>query len=184
MGLGPATHSQRGPWLHNNSRSPAACAQRRPRLILWAAARMQRRRAARCVDDWAGLVGLPLTRLCVEGGRASVSACLSPAVCMLEPTAVWCMSPPPLSTVPTSAPVPHATPTLHLMWPTRPEAAIFFPPNPPLPPSTTAPAPQPFLCLTLFPAPQLVDCAWAKWLQEEEGVVDDITVIAVKLNPV
>ncbi|KAI7839798.1 hypothetical protein COHA_006597 [Chlorella ohadii] len=30
----------------------------------------------------------------------------------------------------------------------------------------------------------LVDCAWAKWLQEEEGVVDDITVIAVKLNPV
>lgn len=31
---------------------------------------------------------------------------------------------------------------------------------------------------------QLVDCAWAKWLQEEEGVVDDITVVAVKLNPV
>jgi serine/threonine protein phosphatase PrpC len=30
----------------------------------------------------------------------------------------------------------------------------------------------------------LVDCAWAKWLQEEEGVVDDITVVAVKLNPV
>lgn len=34
------------------------------------------------------------------------------------------------------------------------------------------------------PPLQLVDCAWAKWLQEEDGVVDDITVVAVKLNPV
>lgn len=31
--------------------------------------------------------------------------------------------------------------------------------------------------------PQLVEVAWAKWLAEEEGVVDDITVVAVKLNP-
>ncbi|PSC69217.1 phosphatase 2C [Micractinium conductrix] len=29
----------------------------------------------------------------------------------------------------------------------------------------------------------LVDSAWSKWLQEEEGVVDDITVVCAKLNP-
>jgi hypothetical protein len=29
---------------------------------------------------------------------------------------------------------------------------------------------------------QLVETAWGKWLIEEGGVVDDITVVAVKLN--
>jgi hypothetical protein len=28
-----------------------------------------------------------------------------------------------------------------------------------------------------------VDSAWAKWLQEEEGVVDDITAVIIKFNP-
>lgn len=30
---------------------------------------------------------------------------------------------------------------------------------------------------------RLVDASWAKWLREEEGVVDDITVVCVKFNP-
>lgn len=29
----------------------------------------------------------------------------------------------------------------------------------------------------------LVDTAWSRWLSEEEGVVDDITVVVAKLNP-
>jgi hypothetical protein len=39
------------------------------------------------------------------------------------------------------------------------------------------PRPAPPAC------PQLVDSAWAKWLQEEEGVVDDITAVIIKFNP-
>ena len=56
-------------------------------------------------------------------------------------------------------------------WP----AAFSSKSTSPLPPRP-APLPRPA-------CPQLVDSAWAKWLQEEEGVVDDITAVIIKFNP-
>ena len=154
--------------LHTLTRSPATGpVPRRQRLTSWAGARMPRRRAARC----ARVRSLMRTPGCWPALQCSV---LRGSISMFSVNArtvglhcvhMHCIFPPPLSMLaPPAAAVPTRPPRVAL-----PSASA----SPHTPASASPPA---FL--------QLVDCAWAKWLQEEEGVVDDITVVAVKLNPV